>query len=99
MYWYLAPVMYLGLAVEYLLNPFSQSKNLDIHWSVFLGCILTMVFTSILNIILVSRSDRVGSDFRCTEPSYDQLDAEKDCLQGNGQNEHDLSTGAQAERH
>jgi putative membrane protein len=73
-YWYLAPVMYLGLAVEYLLHPFFQTTSLDIYWSVFLGCILTMVFTSILNIILVSRSDRVGSNYRCTEPSYDQPD-------------------------
>jgi len=54
-YWYLVPVMYLGLAVGFLLNPFFQSTNLEIYWSVFLGCIFTMVFTSILNIIFVSR--------------------------------------------
>jgi uncharacterized membrane protein len=57
-YWYLAPVMYLGLAVEFLLNPFFQSTNLEIYWSVFLGCIFTMVSTSILNVIFVSRLDR-----------------------------------------
>jgi len=57
-YWYLAPVMYLGLAVEFLLNPFFQSTNLEIYGSVFLGCIFTMLFTSILNIIFVSRLDR-----------------------------------------
>ena len=57
-YWYLVPTMYLGLGVEFLLNPFFQSTNLEIYWSVFLGCILTMVFTSILNIILVSRLDK-----------------------------------------
>ena len=57
-YWYLAPVMYLGLAVGFLLNPFYQSTNLEIYWSVFLGCILTMIFTSILNIIFVSRLDK-----------------------------------------
>jgi uncharacterized membrane protein len=56
-YWYLAPVMYLGLALGYLLNPFIQTANLDIYWSVFLGCIFTMVFTSILNIVFVKRLD------------------------------------------
>lgn len=56
-YWYLAPVMYLGLAIEFLLNPFFQTTNLEIHWSVFLGCIFTMVFTSVLNIIFVKRLD------------------------------------------
>lgn len=57
-YWYLAPVMYLGLAVGFLLNPFFQTSNLAIYWSVFLSCIFTMVFTSVLNIILVKRLDR-----------------------------------------
>jgi putative membrane protein len=56
-YWYLAPVMYLGLALGYLLDPFFQTTNLEIYWSVFLGCILTMVFTSLLNIIFVRRLD------------------------------------------
>ena len=56
-YWTLAPVMYLGLAVGFLLNPFYQTTNLEIYWSVFLGCISTMVLTSVLNVIFVSRSD------------------------------------------
>ena len=56
-YWYLAPVMFLGLALQYLLNPFYQTANLEIYWSLFLGCILTMVFTSVLNIIVVNRID------------------------------------------
>jgi uncharacterized membrane protein len=56
-YWYLAPVMYLGLAVGFLVNPFFQTTNLVIYWSMFLGCILTMAFTSILNIIFVNRLD------------------------------------------
>ena len=56
-YWYLAPVMFLGLALGYLLNPFFQTANLEIYWSLFLGCILTMVFTSVLNIIFVKRLD------------------------------------------
>jgi uncharacterized membrane protein len=57
-YWYLAPAMYLGLAVGFLLNPFFQTTNLEIYWSVFLGCIFTMVSTSILNIIFVNRLDK-----------------------------------------
>jgi uncharacterized membrane protein len=57
-YWYLAPVMYLGLAVGFLLNPFFQTANLEIYGSVFLGCILTMGFTSILNLVFVNRLDK-----------------------------------------
>jgi putative membrane protein len=57
-YWYLAPVMYLGLAVEFLLNPFFQTTNLEIYWSVFMGCVFTMVLTSILNVISVNRLDK-----------------------------------------
>jgi putative membrane protein len=57
-YWYLAPMMYLGLAVEFLLNPFFQTTNLEIYWSVFLGCVLTMVFVSILNLIFVHRLNK-----------------------------------------
>ncbi len=57
-YWYLAPVMYLGLAVGFLLNPFFQTTNLKIYRSVFWGCIFTMVFTSVLNIIFVKRLDK-----------------------------------------
>lgn len=56
-YWYLAPIMYLGLALGCLLNPFFQSENLEIYWSLFLGCIFTMVFASVLNIIFVKRLD------------------------------------------
>jgi len=58
MYWYLAPLMFLGLALGYLLNPFYQTANLEIYWSLFLGCILTMVFASVLNIIFVRRLDK-----------------------------------------
>ena len=56
-YWVLAPVMYLGVALEFLVYPFSKSSNMEIYWSIFLGTIFTMVFVSILNIILVSRMD------------------------------------------
>jgi hypothetical protein len=56
-YWYLAPVMYLGLALGFLLNPFYKTDNLEIYWSVLLGCILTMVFASVLNVVAVNRLD------------------------------------------
>jgi amino acid transporter len=54
-YWTLAPIMFLGLALPFLLQPLFQTTNLEIYWSLFLGAILTMVFTSILNIIFVKR--------------------------------------------
>ncbi len=54
-YWYLVPVMFLGVAVEYLLGPFTQTSNLGIYWSLFLGAMLTMVFASILSLVFVSR--------------------------------------------
>jgi putative membrane protein len=63
-YWYLVPVMFLGLALEYLLNPFVQTANLDIYWSLLLGAILTMVFTSILNIIAVKRLDEDSAELQ-----------------------------------
>jgi uncharacterized membrane protein len=52
-YWVLAPVMYLGLALEYLLFPFWKTTNLDIYRSVSLVAILTMVAVSVLNVIVV----------------------------------------------
>ncbi len=54
-YWYLVPVMFLGVAVEYLLNPFAQASDLGIYWSLFLSAMLTMVFASILSIVFVHR--------------------------------------------
>jgi putative membrane protein len=57
-YWYLAPVMFLGLALPFLLHPLYQTTNLHIYWTLSLAAILTMVFTSILNIIFVSRLRR-----------------------------------------
>lgn len=54
-YWYLVPTMYLGVALEFLLAPFFQTTNLDIYWSLFLGAVLTMVFVSLLCMIVVKR--------------------------------------------
>ena len=56
-YWSLVPVMYLGLALPYLLNPFHQAEHLQIYWASFLVCILTMVPASVLTIVRVHRMD------------------------------------------
>ncbi len=56
-FWYLPAVMYAGIALEYLVKPAFQTTYLDIYWSMFLAAIMTMVFTSILNLIIVNRSD------------------------------------------
>jgi len=58
-YWSLAPVMYLGLALPYLLYPFYQTEHLAIYRSSFLVCILTMVPASVLCIVRVNRMDDV----------------------------------------
>jgi putative membrane protein len=52
-YWVLAPVMYLGLALEYLLYPFWKTTNLEIYRPVFVVATLTMVAASVLNVIFV----------------------------------------------
>ena len=54
-FWFLAPIMYLGIAGEYLLNPFAQTTDLDIYWSMFLAAVMTMVFVSVLAMIGVAR--------------------------------------------
>ena len=56
-YWSLVPVMYLGLALPYLLGPFYQTEYLEIYWASFLVSILTMVPASVLNIIILNRMD------------------------------------------
>jgi putative membrane protein len=56
-YWVLVPIMYLGLALEYLLYPFWKTTHLEIYRPLFLVTICTMVFASILNIVFVTRLD------------------------------------------
>jgi uncharacterized membrane protein len=56
-YWTLAPVMYLGLALPYLLNPFYQTEYLEIYWSSFLVCAFSMVVASVLSAVSVRRMD------------------------------------------
>ena len=56
LFWYFPAICYFGVALEYLIGPFFQTANLDIYWSMFLAAVFTMVFTTILNLILVQRS-------------------------------------------
>lgn len=54
-YWLLVPIIYLGIAAEYLLNPFHQSDHLEIYRSMALAAALTMVFVSLLAMIHSAR--------------------------------------------
>ena len=56
-YWLLAPVMYFGTATLTLIHPFVLKSHADIYWSMFLAAMMTMVFVSILAIVLISRFD------------------------------------------
>jgi putative membrane protein len=57
-YWALVPVVYLGLAVEYLLYPFWKTEHLEIYWPVFFVAVGTMVLVAVLNIIAVGNTKR-----------------------------------------
>ena len=52
-YWLVIPLMYLGMALQYLLAPFFTTTNLEIFWSLFLVTIYTMVFVSMIAILRV----------------------------------------------
>ena len=54
-YWVLVPVMYLGLALEYLLYPLWRTSHLEIYWSVSLVAACTMVVVSILSFLAVRK--------------------------------------------
>ena len=56
-YWLLAPVMFFGTATLTLIHPFVLKSHADIYWSMFLAAMMTMVFVSILAIVLISRFD------------------------------------------
>ncbi|MBI9107473.1 MAG: carotenoid biosynthesis protein [Spirochaetales bacterium] len=56
-FWFIPPIMYLGIALEFILDPFFKTGNKNIYWSMFLGTIFTMVFTGLLNIIQLSRKE------------------------------------------
>jgi uncharacterized membrane protein len=56
LFWYFPAICYFGLALEYLIGPFNHTANLDIYWSMFLAAVFTMVFTAVLNLILVQRA-------------------------------------------
>jgi uncharacterized membrane protein len=53
-YWLVVPLLYLGIALQYLLAPFFATSSLDIYWSLFLVTIYTMVFISIISILRVA---------------------------------------------
>jgi putative membrane protein len=55
LYWYIPPIMYLGIALEFILNPFFKTGNADIYRSMLLGTVFTMGFTAFLNIVQISR--------------------------------------------
>jgi putative membrane protein len=49
-FWVVIPLMYLGVALQYLLAPFFATTNPEIYWSVFLVSIYTMVFVSLISL-------------------------------------------------
>ncbi len=60
-YWLLAPVMFIGTAIPGLVHPFVPADVAaypEIYWSMFLATVMTMVFVSVLAILLVSRFDQ-----------------------------------------
>ena len=48
-------VVFIKSGIDYLHDPFSQTENLDIYWIVFLAAVFKMMFTSILNILIILR--------------------------------------------
>jgi len=50
LYWLVIPLMYLGMALQYLLAPFFTTISQNIYWSLFLVTIYTMVFVSIISV-------------------------------------------------
>ncbi len=57
-FWLAIPLMYLGMALQYLLAPFFTTTNPDIFWSLFLVAIYTMVFVSIIAILRVTEETK-----------------------------------------
>jgi putative membrane protein len=54
-YWLIVPIIYLGIALEYMLNPLYQTEHLEIYGSLALMAVFTMGFVSLLGIIHVLR--------------------------------------------
>ncbi|MBN2851509.1 MAG: carotenoid biosynthesis protein [Clostridia bacterium] len=52
-YWGMIPVMFFIQAVPYLIFPLVNHSNEEIYWSSFLGAIFTMVFVSMLNMVII----------------------------------------------
>ncbi len=63
-YWFLAPVMFIGTGIPGLVHPFVPAlvkAHPEIYWSMFLATLMTMIFVSLLAIVLVMRFGPEGS--------------------------------------
>ena len=54
-YWLLAPVTFIGTASLSLAHPFAYHDHPEIYWSMFLAALMTMIFVSLLAILMVNR--------------------------------------------
>ena len=62
-YWLLAPIMFIGTGVPGLVHPFVPAlvkAHPEIYWSMFLATLMTMIFVSLLAILLVMRFAQEG---------------------------------------
>ena len=62
-YWLLAPIMFIGTGVPGLVHPFVPAlvkAHPEIYWSMFLATLMTMIFVSLLAILLVMRFGQEG---------------------------------------
>jgi uncharacterized membrane protein len=58
LFWLAAPLMYLGIGLQFLLAPFFAVTNPEIYWSMFLMTIFTMIFVGMIALV------RVNEEFR-----------------------------------
>ncbi len=54
-FWLVVPLMYFGLAIQFILSPFFTTTNPTIYWSIFLISIYTMVFVSIISLLHINQ--------------------------------------------
>jgi len=72
-YWLLAPVMFIGTAILGLVHPFMIKSHPEIYWSMFLATLMTMIFVSLLAIVLVSRFELEG-DVMCRKSQVEDAE-------------------------
>ena len=58
-FWLVVPLMYLGVAIQFLLYPFFVTTNQVIYWSIFLISIYTMGFVTFLSVIQVLKKSNL----------------------------------------